>query len=103
MGDPKQKRSGHIPTARWFDWTWAVDANNGFRQDNEKALLERLAAIDIQDKHQPIIIYCNSGHRAARSVVMLQSLGFRDVKLYDASMQEYGIDESLPLKLGKEP
>lgn len=103
VGDPKQKRSGHIPTALWFDWTWAINAYNGFKQDEEKALLNRLADIDIQDKNQPIIIYCNSGHRAARSVVMLQSLGFRDVKLYDASMQEYGIDESLPLKLGKQP
>ena len=103
VGDPKQKRSGHIPSAVWFDWTRAVNAYNGFKLVEEKTLLNQLADIQIQDKQQPIIVYCNSGHRAAHSVVMLQSLGFTNVKLYDASMQEYAIDESLPLKLGKQP
>jgi len=103
LGDPKQKRSGHIPTALWFDWTLAINAYNGFKQDEEKALLNQLADIGVQNKQQAVIIYCNSGHRAARSITMLQSLGFNNVKLYDASMQEYGIDESLPLMTGKAP
>jgi len=103
VGHPKQKRSGHIPTAQWFDWTLAVNTANGFQQSEEKALLNQLADIGIQDEKQAIIVYCNSGHRAARSITMLQSLGFHNVKLYDASMQEYGIDENLPLKLGKQP
>lgn len=103
IGHPKQKRSGHIPTAEWFDWTLAVNAANGYQQSEEKDLLNQLSDIGIQDKKQAIIIYCNSGHRAARSITMFQNLGFENVKLYDASMQEYGIDESLPLKLGKQP
>jgi|GEM_PF-902337 len=103
IGNRKQQRSGHIPTAVWFDWTLAVNAYDGFKQDKAQALLNQLAQINIQDKNQPIIVYCNSGHRAARSVIMLESLGFSNVKLYDASMQEYAIDETLPLTLGKQP
>ena len=102
IGNPKQKRSGHIASALWFDWRLAINPNNGYKQDEEKALFNLLADIGIQDKHQKIILYCNSGHRAARSFTMFHSLGFTNVKLYDASLQEYKLDGSLPLKLGKQ-
>ncbi|MDG6777838.1 rhodanese-like domain-containing protein [Thiomicrorhabdus sp. zzn3] len=102
-GHPKRNRSGHIPTAKWFDWTEAVDTENGFKQASSESLLKKLAELDITKAKQPIIIYCNSGHRAARSFTMLQSLGFENVKLYDASMQEYEVDQKLPLKLGYQP
>jgi thiosulfate/3-mercaptopyruvate sulfurtransferase len=34
---------------------------------------------------------------------MLSSLGFTQLKLYDGSMQEYSIDNSLPLRVGEKP
>ena len=55
IGNPKQQRSGHIPTAVWFDWTLAVNAYDGFKQDKAQALLKQLAQINIKDKNQPII------------------------------------------------
>ncbi|MDG6773140.1 rhodanese-like domain-containing protein [Thiomicrorhabdus sp. ZW0627] len=103
IGDKKQKRTGHIPSARWFDWSEALDVTNGFKQLPQNKLLDHLKSLGISDKQQPIIVYCNSGHRASRSMAMLESLGFNHVKLYDGSMQEYGIDKTLPLKLGKTP
>ena len=103
VGDPKQKRSGHIPGAVFFEWSSAVDTQNGFRQVEANTLLAHLKTLGIEDKNQPIITYCNSGHRASRLISMLDSLGFTQVKLYDGSMQEYAIDNSLPLKIGERP
>lgn len=103
IGDRKQKRTGHIPTAVWFDWSQALDVNNGYKQASQESLLKQLNTLGISTKQQPIIVYCNSGHRASRSMAMLESLGYTNVKLYDGSMQEYGIDKSLPLTVGKTP
>lgn len=103
VGDPKQKRSGHIPGAVFFEWSLAVDMKNGFRQVESATLLAYLKTLGIEDKNQAIITYCQTGHRAARLISMLDSLGFTQVKLYDGSMQEYAIDNSLPLKVGENP
>lgn len=103
VGDSKQKRSGHIPNAVFFEWSLAIDMKNGFRQIESTTLLAYLKTLGIEDKNQPIITYCHTGHRAARLISMLDSLGFTHVKLYDGSMQEYAIDNSLPLRVGDKP
>ncbi|NPA71184.1 MAG: sulfurtransferase [Gammaproteobacteria bacterium] len=103
IGSAKVKRSGHIPGAQHFEWSLSVDSRNGYQQQAKPRLLAHLKTLGITDKTQPIIAYCNSAHRASRVVSMLDSLGFTNVKLYDGSMQEYGIDSSLPLTLGAKP
>lgn len=102
-GNPKQKRSGHIPSALWFDWSMAVNTMDGYKQHSKEKLLEKLREKSVSDLNQSIILYCNTAHRASRTFTMLKSLGFNNVKLYDGSMQEYSIDNSLPLKLGSRP
>ena len=103
IGNPKQKRSGHIPTAILFPWDVAVDANHGFRQRSPAQLHKILAQVGITDKTQPIIVYCHTGHRAARLWTLLKSLDFQKVKLYDGSMQEWSLDPNLPIKQGRQP
>ncbi len=103
IGNPKQKRSGHIPTAILFPWDVSVDAAHGFKQRNAKQLKMLLNQVGILDKKQPIIVYCHTGHRAARLWTMLKSLGYQNVKLYDGSMQEWELDKNLPIKQGKQP
>jgi len=102
-GNPKQPRSGHIPAALWFEWSNAVDLKNGFKQYPKETLLQTLRGMGVYDLNQPIIVYCNTAHRAARSFTMFKSLGFKHVKLYDGSIQEYLMDKSLPLKHGTRP
>ncbi|WP_029407407.1 sulfurtransferase [Thiomicrorhabdus sp. Milos-T2] len=102
-GIAKQKRSGHIPSALWFDWSMAVNTTDGYKQQPKDKLLEKLRAKSINDLNQPIIVYCDTAHRASRTFTMLKSIGFNNIKLYDGSMQEYSIDKSLPLKLGSRP
>ncbi|GAB6070475.1 rhodanese-like domain-containing protein [Thiomicrorhabdus hydrogeniphila] len=102
-GNSKQPRSGHIPAALWFEWSNAVDLKNGFKQYPKETLLQTLRGMGVYDLNQPIIVYCNTAHRAARSFTMFKSLGFKHVKLYDGSIQEYLMDKSLPLKHGTRP
>ncbi len=103
QGHPKQKQSGHIPGAVWFEWSDAIDVHSGFKQLDDSKILKQLSQVGIKEKSQPIILYCNTAHRAARTFTMLKSLGFSDIKLYDGSTQEYSLDKSLPFKLGIQP
>jgi len=102
-GSSKEQRSGHIPGAILFDWSMAVDTKNGFKQQSTEQLLSSLRGKSINDLDQPILLYCNTAHRAARSYTMLKSIGFTNIKLYDGSIQEYSVDSSAPLKLGSRP
>ena len=42
------------------------------------------------DPEKETIVYCQSGVRAAETATVLQSLGFRNVKVYDSSWLGYG-------------
>jgi thiosulfate/3-mercaptopyruvate sulfurtransferase len=103
LGNPKQKRSGHIPGARWWEWDQGVNFDGGFVMQDRNKLLSSLANVGLKDKSQEVILYCRSGHRASSAYLTLRELGFDNVRLYDGSMKEYGQHKNLPLKTGKEP
>jgi len=103
LGNPKHKRSGHIPGAHWWEWDQGVDFDGGFVMQDRNKLLDSLAKAGLKDKKQDVIVYCRSGHRASSAYLTLRELGFENVKLYDGSMKEYGQYKNLPLKMGKEP
>jgi rhodanese-related sulfurtransferase len=42
------------------------------------------------DRGQRIVVYCQSGARASETAGVLEQLGFRNVKIYDASWLGYG-------------
>lgn len=103
VGDPRDPRSGHIPTALHFEWINAIDIQHKFMEKDRDTLLKQLAMLGLQDRHQPIIVYCHTGHRAARMFATLTHLGFDHVRVYDGSMQEWSLDKSLPVKQGPAP
>lgn len=102
LGHPRQKRSGHIPGAKWWNWDQSVDFENGFKQKGTTALMNSLKQLGITSKKQAITVYCQSGHRAAQSYFTLKSLGFNNIKLFDGSMAEYQ-QTVLPLNKGMNP
>ena len=65
-GHPQQKRSGHIPGARWWSWDSSVEFTNGFQHKSTASLMDSLKQLGITDKKQDLIVYCRSGHRASR-------------------------------------
>lgn len=102
-GNPKEKRSGHIPGARWWPWEQAIDMENGFTFVPESIQEAGLAKIDARDKKAPLILYCRSGHRASQTYLNLRRLGFENVRVHTGSMLEYLQDLSAPLKPGLTP
>jgi len=38
IGHPRYSRSGHIPGAKWLEWSQAVNFDNAFKMKNKKAL-----------------------------------------------------------------
>ncbi|MFV2061589.1 MAG: sulfurtransferase [Gammaproteobacteria bacterium] len=102
-GNPKNPRSGHIPTARWWQWQQAVDFENGFTQRKSSELMKSLQTVGVSNKNTDIIVYCQSGHRASQTYMTLKNLGFKKVRLYDGSMAEYSSNKTAPLIKGKNP
>jgi len=103
LGSPKQKRTGHIPSAILFPWQISVAAKNAFKQRSNAQLKAILKQFGLGDKKKNYIVYCHTGHRAARLFTLFTSLGYPHVKLYDGSMQEWSLHPELPLKQGKQP
>ncbi|MDH5518224.1 MAG: rhodanese-like domain-containing protein [Gammaproteobacteria bacterium] len=99
-GHPKYPRSGHIPEAYHWDWQSNIQFDQAFTAKNSVQILSQQKHINLNNKAQPVITYCQSGHRAAQSYLTLRSLGFENVKLYDGSMAEYSLNKSLPLDKG---
>lgn len=99
-GHPRYPRSGHVPGARWASWEDNVDFENGFVPKSDALLMSKLDSIGVKGKDAPLILYCQSGHRASQGYLTLRDLGFSNVRLYDGSMAEYAGQPGLPLIKG---
>lgn len=103
VGHPRDPRGGHIPNAKWWEWSQAVNFENAFKMQNTTTLTKQLQQVGLNNKKTPITLYCRSAHRASQSYFTLRQLGYTNVKIYDGSMAEYGKIKSAPLKKGLAP
>lgn len=103
VGDLKRKKGGHVPGAKWWEWSNSIDIVGGFVHRSENTLQSELDSLGVSDKSKPIIAYCRSGHRAAQTYLTLRSLGYRNVSLYAHSMKEYGRYRANKLQRGSQP
>lgn len=103
LGHIKRRRSGHIPGAKLWSWDNAINFENQFKFKESKKLKTELGKIGLIQKHQPVVLYCRSAHRASQSYVTLRSLGFKNVKVYDGSMKQYEISANAPVTKGPKP
>ena len=102
QGDLKKRRGGHVPGARWWEWDRALDVRRGFVLKKRERLIRSLKKAGLRDTNAPVILYCRSGHRAAQTYWTLRALGFKNVKLYPNSMNEY-YRVKAPLRRGSRP
>ena len=86
---------GHIAGALPFDWSNALLSNNDPRLKDKQALLSLLAEVGVTDLQREIIVYCETGHRASQSWLLLRQLGFSKVRLYDGSIAEWRVRQHL--------
>lgn len=89
-------RPGHIKGAVNLPTAAAYNADGTFKPMAE---LEAMAKKAVgEDKSKEILVYCDSGRVASVWWYLLsESLGYKNVKLYDGSVQDFAKDPSTPI------
>ena len=90
-------RIGHVPGARHLLWTELLTKDQPwlFRSPEEIREIAASCGVGPDDR---VVTICEVGWRASHSAFALRLAGFRDVRVYDASMREWDNDSSLPLE-----
>jgi len=106
--DVRAIRGGHIPNSvnipfedNWQDPATAIKLskkqvadNSGMALKNQTDLKRLYANLD-PDKET--VVYCQSGVRAAETAVVLKTLGFKKVKVYDSAWLGWGNNLKAPV------
>ncbi len=85
-------RGGHIPSAINIDW------KENLLADKFKSLEDIKKVYSSFSKNQEVITYCQGGYRAANTFVILKEIGFKKVKMYLGSWNEWGNNYRLPIE-----
>lgn len=88
-------RPGHIPSAINISAMALFDESGRFRPHDE------LAAFHDGDRKARVITYCGAGVAASSVAFAMVRLGFTDVAVYMASLQEWAADPANPLVVDK--
>ncbi|MGI9394278.1 MAG: sulfurtransferase, partial [Boseongicola sp.] len=84
-------RPGHIPTAINISGTELVDETGRYRP------LPELDAMHEGNRTERVITYCGGGILASSNAFVMTRLGFEDVAVYTASLQEWAADRRNPM------
>jgi len=85
-------RPGHIPSAINISVMDLADKAGHFRPHDE------LSALYNGDRDARYITYCGGGIAASASAFVMTRLGFTDIAVYTASLQEWAADPDLPME-----
>ena len=88
------ERPGHIPGAMNIDGLNLLDQSGRFRSINE------LSAMHDGKQNTRNITYCGGGIMASSNAFVMTRLGFTDVAVYTASLQEWAADPANPMVVG---
>lgn len=94
---PGVERLGHITNAKSSFWQDKFNQNGTLVDDTK---LKKLYLQDNQlNSDKEVITYCTGGLEASMNwYILTQYLNFKDVKLYDASMKEWGNLDNTPMQ-----
>lgn len=102
---PWEKRAGHIPSAKLLSspWLWTLvkdkkgSVTYGVHKDADVAR-EMASTVIGEDLDKEIIVYCGVGGYASAMYYMLtQIAGYKNVKVFDGSMQVWTEDPDAPV------
>ncbi|MBF0590336.1 MAG: sulfurtransferase [Magnetococcales bacterium] len=93
---------GHIPGAVHVDWSASLLGPRDPKLKEFAELKALYAQVGVTDLSKPVVVYCQTAHRASQSWVLLRAMGFQDVRLYDGSMSEWGL-RGMPVVSGGSP
>jgi thiosulfate/3-mercaptopyruvate sulfurtransferase len=92
-------RAGHVPWARSVPWASLYRPDHTLRDREELAALLAEAGVPVGAGTR-VITYCGVGISASALLFALRRAGVTDVRLYDASWDEWGRDPSRPVARG---
>ncbi|HEX5709841.1 MAG TPA: rhodanese-like domain-containing protein [Sulfuricurvum sp.] len=90
------KRNGHIKGSMSYSWNYSVDKEYVLKS---KTLLESVFKEGYGlDKDKEVLVYCTGGLETSYNYFVLSGvLGYKNIRLYDASMKEWGNREDTPM------
>ncbi len=83
----RARRGGHIPCARWVNWSRSLGRDHTLKPAPE---LEEMFAREGFDPAKETIVYCQSAARSGHQLFTLRLLGHDRVRNYDGSWKEWG-------------
>ncbi len=83
------QKGGHIPGARWFEWTDCLVSEDDLRLKPANQLLQQLSAKGISAE-KAVITHCQTHRRSGLTYLVARYLGFGDIRCYDGSWFEWG-------------
>lgn len=92
------KRKGHITGGSSYFWKNSFEADETVKNSND---LQEILVKGMQlDPTKETMVYCTGGLEASMNwYILTQVLGFKDVKIYDASLKEWGNREDTPMTI----
>ena len=93
--DHNSTRRGHIEGAQNIPFNTIINEDNGYLLKSPDELQQLFNELRISEK-TTLVTYCGSGIWASPIYFVARLLGYR-VRFYDASFQEWGNNESLPV------
>jgi len=83
--------AGHIPNSINIDWNQNITPNGDFKSDEELTKIYQIP------KNSEVVVYCQGAYRAANTFLALKKIGFKNVRVYLGSWQEWG-NKDLPVE-----
>lgn len=93
-------RKGRIPGAVWIEWYDFMKVAEGQASFRSREDILALAASRGLTPDDEIIIYCFKGARAANTYVALSQAGFKKLRIYMGSWNEWSRNAALPIEEG---
>lgn len=95
------RRGGHIPNARHFEWSTALNRQNHLKLHPLQRTQQRLEQLGF-DLNEPIVVYCQSHHRSGLAYIIGRLLGC-SIQAYDGAWSEWGNRLDSPIITGELP
>ena len=95
------RRGGHIPNARHFEWSTALNRENHLRLHPLERTQQRLEQLGF-NLNEPVVVYCQSHHRSGLAYILGRLLGW-NIQAYDGAWSEWGNRLDSPIITGEMP
>lgn len=95
------RKAGHIPTARHYDCSTALNPKNHLKLRSLKCIKQHLQFLGF-DLEKPVVVYCQSHHRSGLAYIVGRLLNWK-IYAYDGAWSEWANRPHSPTVMGEKP